>query len=123
MSEIVAERKTAIHLLRSGRSVQEVAQELNRHPNWVRKWQQRYQEEGWSGLQDRSRAPRKHGRKLKDKVWHAICQARSELEAEASTEEGLKYIGPIAVRTRLKKKKINPIPSKSTIARVLREQK
>jgi len=123
MSEIVAERKTAIHLLRSGRSVQEVAQELNRHPNWVRKWQQRYQEEGWSGLQDRSRAPRKHGRKLKDKVWHAICQARSELEAEASTEEGLKYIGPIAVRTRLKKKKINPIPSKSTIERVLREQK
>lgn len=123
MSEIVAERKTAIHLLRTGHSVQEVAQELKRHPNWVRKWHQRYREEGWSGLQDRSRAPRKHGRKLKDKVWRTICQARSELEAEAATEEGLKYIGPIAVRTRLKKKKVSSLPSKSTIERVLREQK
>jgi transposase InsO family protein len=123
MSEIVAERKTAIHLLRSGHSVQEVAQELQRHPNWVRKWHRRYHEEGWSGLQDRSRAPRKHGRKLKDKVWRAICQARSELEAKAASGEGLKYIGPIAVRTRLKQKKITPLPSKSTIERVLREQK
>jgi transposase InsO family protein len=123
MSEIVAERKAAIHLLRSGHSVQEVAQELKRHPNWVRKWHQRYRAEGWSGLQDRSRAPRKHGRKLKDKVWRAICQARSELEAKAATGEGLRYIGPIAVRTRLRKKKIKPLPSKSTIERVLREQK
>ena len=123
MSEIVAERKIAIHLLRSGHSVQEVAQELKRHPNWVRKWHRRYQAEGWSGLQDRSRAPQKHGRKLKEKVWQAICQARSELEAKAASGEGLKYIGPIAVRTRLKKKKITPLPSKSTIERVLREQK
>lgn len=123
MCEIVAERKTAIHLLRAGHSVPEVAQALNRHPNWVRKWQQRYQAEGWDGLQDRSRAPRKHGRKLKDKVWRAICQARSELEAEAATAEGLKYIGPLAVRTKLKKKGLKPLPSKSTIERVLREQK
>ncbi len=123
MREIVAERKTAIHLLRSGQSVQEVAQELGRHPNWVRKWRRRYEMEGWDGLQDRSRVGRRHGRKLKDKVWRAICQARSELEAKAASGEGLKYIGPIAVRTRLVEKKIKPLPSKSTIERVLREQK
>lgn len=123
MNQQVADRKTAIHLLRSGQTVQEVAQELKRHPNWVRKWRRRYQTEGWAGLQDRSRAPRKQGHKLKDKVWRDICQARSELEAEAASGKGLKYVGPVAVRTKLKRKGLKPLPSKSTIERVLREHK
>lgn len=123
MNYRVAERRTAIHLIRAGHSVKEVAQELKRHPNWVRKWYKRYQAEDWSGLQDRSRAPKTHGHQLKDKVWRAICQTRSELEAAAATEAGLKYIGPLAVRTKLKKQGLKPLPSKATIERVLREHK
>jgi transposase InsO family protein len=38
-------------------------------------------------------------------------------------EEGLKYIGPTAVRTKLKAQKITPLPSTATIERVLRENK
>ncbi len=123
MSELIAERKAAIHLIRSGRSVQEVAEELNRHPNWVYKWRKRYREESWAGLVDRSRAPHKHGRKTKDQVRQAICRARSELEETAAMGEGLKYVGALAVRTKLKKAGLNPLPSKSTIERVLREHK
>jgi transposase len=123
MAKEIEKREAAIHLLRAGHSVQEVAQELERHPNWVWKWYKRYRAGGWSGLKERSRAPKKHGRKIKDKVWRAICQARSELEAEAEREEGLKYIGPTAVRTKLKAKKTNPLPSTATIERVLRENK
>ena len=123
MTKEIEKREAAIHLLRAGHSVNEVAQELERHPNWVWKWYKRYREEGWSGLKERSRAPQKHGRKIKDKVWQAICQARSELETEAEREEGLKYIGPTAVRTKLKAKKIKPLPSTATIERVLRENK
>ncbi len=47
-------------------------------------------------------------------------QARSELEAEAVEENALKYIGTGAVLARLKKKKINPLPSTASIERVLR---
>ncbi len=123
MSEKIKERQQAVHLMRSGYKAAEIARKLNRHPNWVWKWYKRYREEGWSGLVDRSRAPKKHGRKIAKSVTQAICQTRSELEAEAETETGLKYIGALAVRTRLKQKKINPLPSKSTIERVLREHK
>jgi transposase len=123
MTKEIEKREAAIHLIRVGHSVKEVAQELGRHPNWVRKWYKRYREEGWSGLKERSRAPKNQSQKIKDKVWRAICQARSELEAEAERGEGLKYIGPTAVRTKLKAKKVKPLPSTATIERVLRENK
>lgn len=123
MAQEIELRKTAIHLIRAGHSVIGVAQQLQRHRNWVEKWYKRYQQEGWSGLKDRSRAPKTHGRKIKEEVRQAICQARSELEAEAATDVGLKYIGPIAVRTKLKAKKVRPLPSTASIERVLRQNK
>ena len=118
---LVAERQQAVHLLRSGRTVKEVAQSLNRHENWVQKWWKRYQAEGWVGLQDRSKAPKQHGRKLALEVRQAICQARSELEASAASGEGLKYIGPLAVKTKLKDKAEFALPSRASIERVLQE--
>lgn len=117
----LAERKLAVMQLRQGKTVAEVAQSLNRHPNWVRKWQKRFKNEGWSGLRERSRAPKNPGRKLPPKIRSAICQTRLELEAEAVLGKGLKYIGGRAVRTRLKEKRIKPLPSVSHIERTLRE--
>ncbi len=117
----LAERKLAVMQLRQGKTVTEVAQSLNRHPNWVRKWQKRFEMEGWSGLKERSRTPKKLSRRLPAEVRAAICQARLELEAEAELGEGLKYMGGRAVRTRLKKKQIKPLPSVSSIERTLRE--
>ena len=115
------ERKTAIHLLRIDHSEEAVAEELGRSTRWVRKWDKRCQTEGWEGLRDRSRRPHKITRQTTEEQKKAICQARSELEAEASEGKGLKYIGGQAVRTRLKEKGIQPLPSTSTIERVLRE--
>jgi len=120
-SKLVLERQQAIHLLRSGRTIKEVAEILNRHENWVRKWWKRYQSEGWSSLEGQSKAPKKHGRKLSETIQQAIRQARSELEAEATIGDGLKYIGALAVRTKLKEKGIEPIPSRSSIERVLKK--
>lgn len=59
MTKEIEKRQAAIHLIRAGYSVHQVAQELQRHPNWVKKWYKRYQAEGWSGLNERSRAPQK----------------------------------------------------------------
>jgi transposase len=103
--------------------VESVAAQLERSEDWVRKWWKRYRQEGYRGLQDRSRAPKKHGWKLAEEVVTKICLARSELEAEKETGVGLKYIGALAVRTRLKKWGITPLPSKASIERILRAHK
>lgn len=113
-------RRIGIHLLRSGKSPAEVAQELNRHPSWVYKWRKRYKENGWEGLQDSSRIPKRQVTKLPASVWQAIRQARSELEAEAQEPGKLSYIGARSVLARLQKWKIEPLPSITSIERELR---
>jgi transposase InsO family protein len=117
---LLEERKTAIHLLRAGQSVQVVASELGRTPRWVRTWRKRYQLAGWDGLQDSSRRPYRLARQTPVAHQQAIRKARSELEAEAATGHGLKYIGGQAIRTRLKEQGLRPLPSITTIERVIR---
>jgi UDP-N-acetylglucosamine enolpyruvyl transferase len=50
-----------------------------------------------------------------------IRKARSELEAEAEKPGELTYISAPAVRARLDRKKLKPLPSISSIERVLRQ--
>ena len=93
MSEEVlqAERERAIHLLRSGHPVPQVAEVLGRSERWVRKWRRRFQKEGWEGLRSRSRRPHHLTRQLPGEVRRAIPETRSGLEAEAAKGEGLKF--------------------------------
>lgn len=121
--DLLAERKIAMHLLRGGHSVKEVAQQLNRSVAWVYKWHHRFDQAGWAGLQGHSQAPKQHGRRLSDQVRQAIVQARSELEAEAASGQGLNYIGAASVQTRLAQKAVLPLPSQRTIERVLEKAK
>jgi len=117
---LLEERKQAIHMLRTGLSTQAVADELERTPQWVRKWRKRYRTRGWAGLRSQSRRPYHIARQTKCATKKAIKKARSELEAETEEGNGLKYIGGQAIRTRLKEKNIQPLPSLSTIERVIR---
>ena len=117
---LLEERRSAIHLLRTGQSTKAVADEIGRTPRWVRKCRKRYQTEGWDGLKDRSRRPHRFARQTTAENKQAIRKARSELEAEASEGKGLKYIGGQAIRTRLKEKGIWPLASIPTIERVIR---
>lgn len=121
----LAERKAAIHLLRSGFSPTEVAQRMKRSVAWVTKWRDRYKEEGWAGLEDRSHAPKSAWQAYPESVRQTIRQVRSELEAEADTGHGLRYIGSPAIQARLREKREQgeyegSLPSTATIERVLR---
>jgi transposase InsO family protein len=118
---LIEDRRSAIHLLRAGQRVNSVAAELGKSARWVRKWRKRYQTEGWDGLKDRSRRPHNIARQTDIETKQEIRKARSELEAEASEGKGLKYIGGQAIRTRLKEKGIQSLPSIPTIERVIRE--
>ncbi len=119
MSELQAEREKAVHLRRLGCSTAEVAAELNRSPQWVRKCWRRYQRTGWAGLAESNRAPHQHGRRLSPETRQLVRRARSELEAEAARGQGLKYIGGRAIRTRLKQWGLQPLPSVRTIERIV----
>jgi transposase len=114
-------RKTAIHLLRSGNSPAEVAQELDRSLFWIYKWRKRFFEnQDWQALQDQPHAPQQLPPKLQPEVLQAIRQTRSELEAEAADPEKLSYIGAPAILARLRMKGVVPLPSISSIERELR---
>lgn len=119
-TELYEQRKTAIHLLRGGMSVSEVARELERSVSWVYKCQTRYEQEGWAGLHSRSRAPKHSPNRIAASVRQRVRETRSELEAEAAARQGLQYIGAPAVQARLKKKKVCRIPSTASIERILR---
>jgi transposase InsO family protein len=119
MTNLADERASAIHLLRAGQSVKEVALQLGRSERWVRKCRQRYQQGGWAGLAERSRAPHRTSNCLPDDVRQRIILARSALEAQAANGIGLKYIGAPAVRTKLKEQGCQSLPSIASIERVL----
>jgi len=114
------QRKTAIHLLRSGHPASEVAQSLGRSRAWLYKWKARFEENhDFDDLKDRSRAPKRSPSKLAESTCQAIRQARSQLEAEAADATGLIYISAQAVRARLQGQRLDPVPSRASIERVL----
>lgn len=119
-TDLFTERKMAVMQLRQGKTMTEVATNLGHSLGWVSKWKQRYEAGSWTGLKDQSRAPIQHGNQTSTKIKEAIIETRLELEAEAELGEGLKYIGGQAIKTRLKQKKITPLPSIATIERVIR---
>ena len=116
-----ADCKAAIHLLRSGKTPAETAEELNRSLAWVYKWWKRYLAEAdWHALEEQSRVPKRQPTRLSQVTCQAIRQARSELEAEANEPDKLSYIGAHAVRSRLRQKGMRPLPGVSSVERVLR---
>jgi hypothetical protein len=115
------QRQAFIHLIRSGRTVAQAAEELGRARSWGYKWKARYDQEGWAGLQKRSRAPHYVARQTPALVRQEIVRVRSILEAEALESDKLGYIGADAIYGRLSANHIQPLPGVSTIERLLRQ--
>ena len=116
MSDELAIRRTAIHLLRSGKAPAEVAQEVRRSLAWVYKWRKRYFDAvEWQALQDHSRAPKHLPKKLPERIRQAIRAVRSELEVEAAEPGKLSYIGAQAVQGRLRQNPAFRVSSASCV--------
>jgi len=116
------QRKTAIHLIRSGLSKHEVASRLHRSHGWVYTWWSRYNKnKDFTDLRSHSKAPKHIPRKIGEEIRREIKIARSELEAEKSEGKTKVYIGVESVRERLKTKGLRKIPSTKSIERILKE--
>lgn len=114
-------RKSLIHLLNSGTQPREAAQELGRSRSWAYKWKNRYEEDGWAGLQSRSRTPKHVPNRTPSEVCDEIFRIRSQLEANAANKDSLGYIGAHAIYGRLDSDGIAPLPAVSTIERILHQ--
>lgn len=79
------QRQALIHLLRSGKTPSQAAQELGQALSWWYKWKVRYEQEGWAGVKERSPAPCHVVRKTPEPVRQEILRIRSELEVEAQS--------------------------------------
>jgi len=117
-AKLVGEREQAIHLLRSGYQVKEVASALGRSASWVRKWRGRHAQDGWAGLKSRSRAPCHNPRQTPPEVEQAVRRIRSELEAGQDAPEQLHYVGARTIQSRLVGEGLQP-PSVPSIERIL----
>lgn len=117
-AKLVNERERAMHMLRSGYRVSEVASALGRSAAWVRKWRQRYKDESWAGLSSRSRAPTSCPGQVPPETEQAVRRMRSELEAARHDPDQLHYIGASAIQSRLTSQGIQP-PSTASIERIL----
>jgi transposase len=119
MSNLHEERCVAMALLQTGQSVDQVAEQVERSIQWVRKWKKRFERAGYAGLQEQSRAPKRPGNRLATQVKEAVIRVRMELEAQAQSGAGLKYIGAQAIRTRMRQQGQKRVPSVSAIERLV----
>lgn len=116
------QRKTAIHLIRSGLSKPEVAFRLRRSRQWVSAWWKQYNKnKDFTDLRNHSSAPKHIPGKINEEIRREIIIARSELEAEKAEGKTKVHIGVEAVRERLKIKGFKKIPSAKSIERILKE--
>lgn len=114
------DRKALIHLLNSAKTPREAAQVLGRSRGWAYKWKDRFEQDGWAGLQAHSRAPQHIARQTATEIRQEIVRIRCELEAEAEAPDSLGYVGADAIYGRLLHQGIKSPPAVSTIERILR---
>ena len=106
---IMEQRYHAVMEVVSGAPVTEVARRYGVSRQAVHGWLSRYEHGGLAGLADHSHRPRFQPRQLNAEIEALICQLRG----------GHPRWGPRRLLYELGKAKVSPLPSRSTIYRVL----
>lgn len=73
------------------------------------KWRERFEQEGWAGLEERSRAPRRHPNQTGSEVEELVLQMRRQHSTW----------GPLKLKRRLERELERPMPAASTIGLLL----
>jgi transposase len=106
---IMEQRYHAVMEVVSGAPVSEVGRRYGVSRQTVHGWLGRYEHDGLAGLADRSHRPRYQPRQLDAEVEALICQLRGAHPRW----------GPRRLLYELGKARVSPLPSRSTIYRVL----
>ncbi len=115
-----AERHRAIELYESGVAFEAILREMRRSRAWLAKWLRRFREEGASGLRSRPRTPQRQPRKTSQRILARVVAIREELERRRSRRARFAGTGAEVIRAELARRRVHPLPSLSTIERILR---
>ena len=119
MHDEFSARQRALTLRLAGRSVKEICQALHRCPVWFHKWWRRYLELGVEGLFDLTRANHHVARRIPPELERTILSIRRRLEGRAGPGARYRLVGASAILAELQALHLRPLPSLSTINRVL----
>lgn len=112
------DREQAINAFFKGDSITAIARKLGYSRPWVYKWIERHQagneQERWP--EDRAKRPHSNPRQLPGEVVEAVKLARLHLY-----NEGL-FCGAQAISWELEAMQVSPLPSLSTISRIVRRE-
>jgi len=112
-------RYKAIQLYNNCIGFNEILQRVQRAKGWLSKWLRRYKEQGFAGLRDKSRAPKKIRRSTPQYMVEKILSIRHELESHKTYRSAFSGIGAEAIHWELERRRHKHIPSISTISRIL----
>jgi hypothetical protein len=119
MHDEFSARQRAITLRLAGRSVKEICQALHRSVVWFHKWWRRYLALGVEGLFDLTHANHHVARRIPPELERTILSIRRRLEGHTGPGARYRLIGASAILAELKALHLRPLPSLSTINRVL----
>ena len=121
MSRELNVRQRAIRWKQAGRMVSWICGRLEHSREWFYKWWNRYQEEGASGLRDRSHAPQSSPHRWSGEMRQAILDVRDRLMRRRGPRERYRLAGAATIRHELACLGYEPLPSIRTIERVLQQ--
>lgn len=114
-SEVERRRRAVELVVDEGMSLSSASDALGRSRQWVHKWVSRFREEGESGLEDRSRAPKNPPAGVDETTLAVVLRIRAELEANPVAS-----IGAESIQATMERQGWEPIPSVPSIERILR---
>ena len=112
-------RRKAIELYHQGKGFEKILQIIQRSRGWLSKWLGRFRAQGLRGLQDQSRPPKHVWRKTPQRLEQKVLAIRKELESHKTRRSTFAGIGAEVIQWELKQRKMAPIPSISTLIRIL----
>lgn len=108
-------RELAVRRVRDdGTGISAAAAEVGRSRQWLHKWLTRFDAEGVKGLENRSRAPRRYPNVTPPQVSERVLEVRDRLEGHPFANRGAE-----AIRYEMLTSGEGPVPSESTIDRIL----
>lgn len=110
----VQRRLVAIEMVRSGRTVSAAARGVGRSHTWVRKWLDRFDAGGVDGLTDQARTPVSQPTATPQSTVTRVLEIRGEYELRPEAS-----IGGNSIHARMERDGFEPLPSVSTIERIL----
>lgn len=112
-------RQEAIRRRLLGERRVDICRDLQRSLPWFDKWWAEYRRHPQTDFADHSRTPLSSPQLIRPEVEQAVVAVRQRLEAADTPDTKYGLIGAGAIRSQLERLGINPLPSLSTIQRIL----